>query len=301
VSAPPGRPVALIGDPVAHSVSPAIHRAAFAALGLDLDYVVLRVGREELADAFPLLRRTYLGLNVTTPLKEAAIPLLDSLSPTALRAGSVNTVLFGDGSARGMSTDGEGFMAALRARQTPGAWSPRWALILGMGGAARAVAASLLGGRAAVIVSGRNAQAGRRMAADLGLRFVPAEPGPLADAVASADLLVNATPVGGPAGPAASPLPDSVPLHPGLVVFDLVYRPRRTPLLARAEAAGCATVEGIEMLVEQAARSFEIWTSLPAPVEVMREAAYRAVEAEPDPGEPPGRPERSPSLVEERR
>lgn len=290
--------VALIGDPVAHSVSPAIHRAAFTALGLELEYVALPVRRDELANVFPRLRRSYVGLNVTAPLKEAAIPFMKALSPTALRAGSVNTVVFVDGSSTGFSTDGEGFMAALRG--CAGLEIPRQALILGTGGAARAVAASLVAAGAAVTVSGRNAEAGRRMAEDLGLRSVPAESGSLAESLAEADLLVNATPVGGPADPTACPLPDSVRLHSPAVVFDLVYRPRRTVLLARAEQVGCPTVEGIEMLVEQAARSFEIWTGLRAPLEVMREAGRRAVNDGP-PGMASPRRAGPRGLIEERR
>jgi shikimate dehydrogenase len=315
VSGPPQRAVALIGDPVAHSVSPAMHRAAFAAAGLDLGYFPVTVRREELIDAFPRLRRTYLGMNVTAPLKEAVIPLLDTLSPAAARAGSVNTVLFADGGAQGMSTDGEGFVAALwnglrgGGEGNDGGEFPSGALVLGTGGAARAVAAALLSEGTRVVVCGRNAEAGDRMASDLGVPFVPAHPGALVRELARAELLVNATPVGGPADAGAHPLLDSATLHPGLIVFDLVYRPRRTALLARAEAAGCRTVEGVEMLIEQAARSFEIWTGRPtAPVKVMREAACRALEASPEPRRPlcgsdlgAARPDLAPAVAEERR
>lgn len=277
------RAMALIGDPVAQSVSPAIHRAAFVAMGMDLDYETVTVRKEELAPAFPWLRQTYLGLNVTAPLKQAVIPHLDTLSPVAARAGSVNTIRFADERAQGMSTDGEGFLAALRngvgggAGRDDGADLPSTVLILGTGGAARAVAAALVSQGARPAVSGRNAEAGARLASDVGARFVALESGALARELARAELLVNATPVGGAADGGALPVPDSVVLHPGLVVFDLVYRPRRTALLVRAEAAGCRTVEGVEMLIEQAARSFEIWTGQEAPVEVMRKAAYEAL------------------------
>jgi shikimate dehydrogenase len=279
--------VALVGDPVAHSASPAIHAAAFIALGLDLEYVSVRIIRDDLAEAFPVLRRTFLGLNVTRPLKEAILPLLDDVSPEAAAAGSVNTVVFRDGRAEGHSTDGAGFLAAL---ERSGASGARRALILGTGGAARAVAAALLETGAAVLVSGRNAEAGRRLVDDLSaartrgaggdhVEFLSAEPLTLAREVELADLLVNATPVGGWPDIDRSPLPEEVPLRPGHTVFDLVYRPRRTRLLDRASAAGCHVVEGIEMLIEQGARSFSIWTGLEAPVEVMRQAAYRTVEA----------------------
>ncbi|MGI8698315.1 MAG: shikimate dehydrogenase family protein [Mycobacteriales bacterium] len=263
--------VALIGDPVSASVSPVMQRAAFAAAGLELDYTAVRVGRAELPAAFVELRRRYVGLNVTRPLKEAVIPMLDAVSGPATEAGSVNTVVFADGAARGESTDGAGFLAALaRVSDSP----VRRALVLGTGGAARAVTAVLRRSGAAVAVAGRNNAAAERLQTDLGVEPTRMQPRALAAKLASADLLVNATPVGGGPTPSATPLPDGVPLHPGLVVFDLVYRPRRTALLERAAGAGCRTVEGIEMLIEQGTRSFELWTGCPAPVEAMRAAAY---------------------------
>lgn len=269
--------VALIGDPVAQSVSPQMQRAAFAALGLDLDYVAVRVPLEELPATWPRLAASFRGLNVTRPLKQAVIPYLDGLSEEARRARSVNTVRFTEGRAEGHSTDGAGFLAALR---RAGVGRVGRALVLGAGGAARAVVAALRSEGTVVRVSGRNRRAGQRLANELGARYVPPETRALSTAVAMSDLLVNATPVGSWPDVTASPLPDAVELHPGLTVFDLVYRPRRTALLDRAARAGCRIVEGIEMLVEQGARSFELWTGLPAPVEVMREAALRALRAE---------------------
>jgi shikimate dehydrogenase len=227
---------------------------------------------------------------------------MDTLSPTAARAGSVNTVLFSNGRAEGTSTDGQGFMAALRNGGRSGSDElPSRALILGTGGAARAVACALLMKGTKVTVCSRNAETGGHMASDLGVRFVSPERDVVAREVARADLLVNATPVGGAADPGACPLPRSVSLRPGLVVFDLVYRPRRTALLAMAEAAGCRTVEGIEMLVEQAARSFETWTGRPAPTQVMRVAGYRALEDPPDPGRLVGRSDLPSSITKEAR
>ena len=257
--------IALVGDPVAHSASPAMQRAAFAAAGLAVDYTTVRIGAGELADAFPDLRRRFAGLNVTRPLKEAVLPLLDAVSPAAAAAGSVNTVVFSGGAARGESTDGAGFMAAL-ARVTH--LRVRRALILGTGGAARAVAAALRQDGAAVEVAGRNTGAAQRLREHLGVDVIGNDVGSVAAAVESADLLVNATPVGAA---------ETLPLHPALVVVDLVYRPRRTRLLERAALAGCRTVEGIEMLIEQGARSFELWTGGRAPVPEMRRAAYAAL------------------------
>ncbi|HEV8572045.1 MAG TPA: shikimate dehydrogenase [Actinomycetota bacterium] len=267
---------ALIGDPVDRSPSPAMHRAAFAALGEDLDYVAVRVTRRDLLAAFPVLRKAFLGLNVTSPLKEAVLPLLDTVSAEAVEAGSVNTVTFPGGRAEGYSTDGAGFLAALG---RAGAGTPRRALVLGTGGAARAVAGALRKIGVSVAIAGRNAEAGARLRRDLGAAaFVPMDPSHLAPAIEETELLANATPVGGEPESGGCPLPEEVELRPGLTVVDLVYRPRRTVLLARAEAAGCILVEGVEMLVEQGAASFSMWTGRPAPVEIMRQAAHAALD-----------------------
>ncbi len=264
------RTIAQIGDPVSQSPSPAMHRAAFAASGLDLDYVTERVTLGELPKVFDGPLQRHLGLNVTRPLKEAIVPLLDEVRGSAAETGSVNTVTFADGRAIGDSTDGYGFMAALlRAQPT----SPREALILGAGGAARAVASALRRAGAEVTIAGRNEERARGVAEATGGRAVTLETEPIADVLPRADLLVNATPLGD-----RSPLPAGASLHEGLAVFDLVYSPRETALLAEARAAGCVTVEGVEMLVEQGALSFGIWTGKTAPVGAMREAALAALD-----------------------
>lgn len=273
MSAP--REIALVGDPVSGSVSPALQNAAFGELGLALTYRAVRVPRGGLADAFPGLRERFTGLNVTTPHKEEAARLVDLLEPAARASGSVNTVIFRNGVAIGDSTDGAGFLRALR-RGAPGR-ELRAALILGTGGAARAVAAALLIERFAVRVCGRDAAAARRLADDLtGVEPVATEE---ADAVLDdTDLLVSAVPAAAWTGD-APPLPAGLPLGPDLVVFDLVYRPRRTALLERAAADGSVTIEGVEMLVEQGALSFLLWTGVEPPRAVMREAAYAALAA----------------------
>ena len=282
------RSVLLIGDPVGHSVSPAMHRAAFAAAGLDgWTYRAKRVSPARLAETWQELRaeahggdRPVAGLNVTIPHKEAVVALVDELTPRARTTGSVNTVVVDrEGRATGDSTDGAGFMAALARADGR---ERRRAVVMGTGGAARAVAAALRGAGSAVLVLGRNAGAGERMATDLDVTFEPWPPGgdgPLRRALDGADLLANATPVGA-GDPSVSPLPHGVVLDPGITVFDLVYRPRRTALLERAAAAGCTVVEGIEMLIEQGARSFQLWTGLAAPVDAMRSAAYRALDGQ---------------------
>ena len=283
------RHFAVIGDPVAHSVSPPMQREAFRASGIDADYAAHRVGADELAPAWGALRERFEGMNVTRPLKQIAAQLVDDVAPSAAASGTVNTVVRAGERTVGESTDGDGFLAALR-RDRPEPVGR--AVILGTGGATRAVAAALAAGGAAVDIVGRNGSAGERLAAELTSRLPPGATGTITHAggpdllaalLPGADLLVNATPLGDPTMPGSSPLPDDVrleALEPRPVVFDLIYRPRRTPLLRRAAAAGCPLVEGIEMLIEQGAGSFELWTGLVAPVEAMRAAAYAAVDAD---------------------
>lgn len=261
--------IALIGDPVAQSPSPAMHRAAFMVTGLELDYVAEHVTADELPLAFPRLREEHVGLNVTRPLKEAVVPLLDEVQGEASETGSVNTVTFRDGRAVGDSTDGAGFIAALRHAGAP---FPQNALILGAGGAVLAVGAALRRERAEVTIAARRPERAAAAAEVIGGAGISLEAGVLEPVLAAADLLVNATPLG-----ERSPLPNGLVLHPEMTVFDLVYRPRVTRLLAAAREVGCRTVEGVEMLVEQGARSFEIWTGRPAPIDAMRDAALGAL------------------------
>ena len=276
------RTFAVIGDPVAHSISPPMQRAAFAAAGMGADYVAERIPNGTLDAAWEALRGRLAGWNVTRPHKETALRLVDRAATEASACGSVNTVVLEDGRTAGHSTDGAGFLDALA---TVRAEPVGQAVILGTGGATRAVAAALVEGGTEVRLVGRNEAAGRSVAADLSSRgarvLYAGGPDRLADALPGAGLLVNATPLGDPSMPGRSPIPDDVPLYglePRPVVADLVYWPRRTPLLERAAAEGCAIVEGIEMLIGQGARSFELWTGRPAPVDAMRDAAYRALE-----------------------
>lgn len=266
------RTIALIGDPVSQSPSPAMHRAAFAATGLDLDYVAERVSPADLRAEFPRLRERYLGLNVTRPLKELIVELLDEVRGDAAQTGSVNTVTFRGGRAIGDSTDGAGFLAAL---ERSGAPLPSSAVIIGAGGSARAVGAALVLAGARVSIAARDPVRGKASAEAIGAAAVAADAHTLGRAVGEADLVVNATPVAD-----RSPLPEGVRIHASLTVFDLVYWPRVTPLLGAARRAGCRTIEGVEMLVEQGALSFEIWTGLRPPIDVMRKAAIAELDEE---------------------
>lgn len=265
---------ALIGDPVGVSVSPAMHGAAFRALGLAHEYVAERVPAGELDSVFPSLRERYAGLNVTIPHKTAVIHHLDELTPVARAAASVNTVVFRGDTALGDSTDGAGALHALR-RAAPGR-DIAHALVVGAGGAARAVANALLRSGTRVSVFARDAVAAKALAADIP-HVLAIGPTDLAETLlGGCDLLVSAVPAAAWEGPAPVMPLDSA-LAPGRIVFDLVYRPRRTALLRAADARGCVTVEGVEMLVEQGALSFALWLGTDPPVDVMRQAAYDAL------------------------
>jgi shikimate dehydrogenase len=271
------RTVALIGDPVSHSVSPPMHKAAFRQCGLDLDYLAIRVRPDELTRLFPTLRAEHLGLNVTRPLKESVLPLVDEVTDEAAEVRAVNTVSFDADRSTGDITDGHGFLTALARRGAP---APANAVVLGTGGVARAIGFALHRAGAEVTIAGRTRTRARTLAAELGGNDVRLDAATLSPVLDGADLLVNATPVGGPGEEDNSPLPAGVPLHDRLTVFDVVYRPRVTPLLRAAIDAGAVAVEGVDMLVEQGARSFEMWTGTQAPVDVMRAAALEALDAD---------------------
>jgi len=269
----------LLGWPVAHSVSPAMQNAAFQALGLPWRYELLPVPPDELATAVAGLEgRGFRGANVTVPHKEAALALVDEADADGRAIGAVNTLVRRGGGWLGANTDAAGFLAALR----EGGFEPagRRALVLGAGGAARAVVYALGQAGCAVIIHNRTAERAVRLCADLGagvaapLAVAPSLTGLDLDAM---DLLVNATPLGQWPAADALPWPRSLPLPAHWTVFDLVYNPVETRLLARARAAGATPVDGLEMLVHQGARSFRLWTGREAPLEVMRAAARQAV------------------------
>ncbi|HEX5614057.1 MAG TPA: shikimate dehydrogenase [Acidimicrobiia bacterium] len=269
---------AVIGDPIRHSVSPALHNAAFRATGLDWVFVAFEVASGGASAALDAMRSLALGgLSVTMPHKHDVAQACDELTDDAARLASVNCVVRrADGSLLGDSTDGEGFVRALRdAGHDPAGES---VLLLGAGGAARAVAVALGRAGCRVHVAARRAAAARDAAA-LVAGGVTVEWDERHDAVAAATLVVNATPIG-MGGEGESPLRPDV-LGPRHVVADLVYHPLLTPLLRSATERGSAGVDGLGMLVHQAALAFERWTATPAPVAVMTAAARAAVASRP--------------------
>ncbi len=267
----------MIGDPVEHSLSPVLHNAAFAALGLDWVYLALPVPTGRVPDAIVGVRALGLvGLSVTMPHKAPVATEMDELSPAAARLGAVNTVIRRGPQLVGDSTDGEGFLAALR---TDRGWDPagRSCVVLGAGGAARAVVLALAGAGAAdvAVVARKDGQA--RNAADLA--------GPVGsvasiDAVAGAELIVNATPVGmtGPSQSETLPLGlDPARLGQGQLVVDLIYAPPSTALLDAGRAAGASVANGLGTLIHQAALQCRLWTGMEPPLAAMSAAVMAVV------------------------
>lgn len=269
---PTTRVAGVIGDPVRHSLSPALHNAAFRALDLDWIYLAFEVAAGDGAAAVEAMRTLGIdGLNVTMPHKADVARAVDRLSPVAERLGAVNTVVRRGGVLVGESTDGEGFVAALRQDEGFDPVGKR-CLVLGAGGAARAVVLSLAdAGAASVVVAGRTPEKVADAAALAGDRGRVGA----AEEAGDADLVVNATPVG-MGGDTAVPL-DPELLGPGQVVVDLVYHPLVTPLVEAARARGVVAVNGLGMLIHQAALAFRLWTGEDPPLEVMSAAALQAL------------------------
>jgi shikimate dehydrogenase len=263
---------AVIGDPVAHSRSPAIHNAAFAELGLDWVYVALHVPAGRGGDAVRALPALGIaGINVTMPHKEDAAGACDALSDVSTTLGAVNTVVARDGGTTwGTATDGDGFVHSILAE----GFDPegRRVLVLGAGGAARAIVLALGARGARVTVAARRPERAQA-AAMLAPGGVALELGEAATTVDAVDAVVNATPLG---MPHTSPLPPGFVPGAGQWAVDLVYEPARSRFLEEAAAQRAGTIGGLGMLVEQAALAFELFTGREAPRDAMGRAAQAA-------------------------
>ena len=258
----------VLGDPIEHSISPAMHNAAFRELGMDCEYHAFRVSPDNLSDAIKGARAMgFGGLNLTVPLKEEAIRLIDT-DPLAARIGAVNTIDLSEG-IKGYNTDGIG---ALRTLGDEGITiDGKNVLILGAGGASRAIAFTFSRAGASVTIANRNPLRAAELAAEIGDvdgfgldvvdRILP-----------ETDILINTTTVG-----MFPRISDTVvtaeQMHPGLTVFDIVYNPLETQLLKEAKKAGAKPVTGIMMLIYQGAEAFRIWTGKEPPVGTMKKAA----------------------------
>ena len=267
------RVAAVIGSPVGHSLSPALHNAGFDAGGIDWVYTAFEVAPGAAGDALQAMRvLDFGGLSVTMPHKEAVADLVDELDPAAAALRSVNTVVpIGDGRLKGYSTDGAGFVASLVAQGVDVAG--KRIVVLGAGGAARAIIDALARADAANITVVNRSPARAQAAAELagGVGAVGTS-----SSITGCDIVVNATSVG--MGTADLPC-DAGLLHPAHVVADIVYHPRCTALLAAARQRGARTVEGLGMLVHQAVLQQQLWTGTTPDPAVMWAAAERELAA----------------------
>jgi shikimate dehydrogenase len=272
-----GRLVALFGYPVEHSLSPAMHNAAFAERGLELRYVLLPVPPDRFAEQVrQRAAEGYAGWNVTVPHKERMVAYLDEADDAVRATGDCNTVRVEGGRLSGFNTDAAGFMAGLD--EAGGIEPGSRVVLLGAGGAARAVAWALAQAGHDVLVLARRPEQAEALAAALRspAGVAPAhgdlDSATLDSELKRAALLVNCTPSGMWPHEQESPLPEGLRLRGHLLVYDLVYRPRPTRLLQDAAASGCRTQDGLAMLVNQGAAAFELWTGQAAPRALMREA-----------------------------
>jgi shikimate dehydrogenase len=279
------RQLGILGHPVAHSVSPAMHNAAFKSQGMNAVYGAFDVEPAGLRAAVEGIRALgFLGVNVTIPHKEAVIPLLDEVAPTARQVGAVNTIVNRGGRLIGYNTDGWGFISSLEEHKIKIA--AIHAVVLGAGGAARAVAMHLaMAGVRRLTIANRNPQRAEALAADVARAAVRVEVAAVEAgspeerlALMDAGLVVNCTPLGMHPDEQTTPVSDINLLPQGAVVYDTVYRPMETRLLREARMRGLHTVGGLSMLVHQGACAWEYWFGRRGPVGVMHAAALAALE-----------------------
>lgn len=265
----------VIGKPVGHSLSPAIHNAAFRALGLNFVYLAWQV--DTIGDAVKGLRAlgNFRGASVTIPHKVAAMQFLDHVEPTAKRIGAINTIVADKGELSGYNTDATGALRALREGGVE--LKGRRIVVLGSGGAARAIAVALAAdsGVENLTLLGIEDSERTRLAQDVrSVGVATVEDSHLDEAalrrvLPDSHVLIHCTPVGMSPKSDSTCVPASL-LHSGLAVMDIVYNPRETQLLKDAKFAGCKTIPGLEMFLNQAVTQFELWTNQAAPVAVMR-------------------------------
>ncbi len=261
----------VIGRPLAHSLSPAMHNSAFAAVGLDAVYVPLLVRKNPAGFARSMAELGGVGFSVTIPHKVAAMNAADELEPFARKIGAINTLVVRGRKLLGANTDAAAAVSAVE--RASGSLRGKKVLLLGAGGAGRAIAFALAARGARLVVANRTEDRGRSLAKEAGASFVPMSE----LSRASFDVLVNATSVG------MHPKTNETPIRQGLipenaVVFDAVYNPIRTRLLREAAERGAKTVDGLTMFVDQGAAQFRMWTGLEPPIEIMREEALKRLE-----------------------
>jgi shikimate dehydrogenase len=274
----------IIGDPVEHTLSPGMHNAAFKSVGLDHIYVPFNVKTEELEDAINGARAMGIkGLNVTIPHKTEVIKYLDYLDIAAGLISAVNTIEFGENGAIGHNTDGIG---AIRAIEEVTSVKKKKIMVLGAGGAARAISFQLLLNEAeSLVISNRTIEKAQELKDDLIEKLdhevtVTDLGTDLARELEDTDILINTTPIGMYPNINHKPLVTADMMHKELIVNDIVYNPLKTGLIREAENAGAKTISGIKMLMYQGIESFRIWTGIEPPVEIFQSALLEEMNLE---------------------
>lgn len=272
----------LFGDPVEGSLSPPMFNAAFRKLGMDSIYIAVKVPPRLLAAAVEIVKSLEVrGFNVTIPHKISIMKYLDSLDRSAEDVEAANTVVNKNGKLVGYNTDGAGALMALQ--EKVGKVNGKKVVVLGAGGAARAIVHSLISAGAEVTVANRTQKNAEALATIVEKKtgkkvsVIPLDKKILKESIANADILINATSVGMRPN-VNKTLVTARMLHPDLLVNDIVYKPLKTRLLKEAELAGAKTLDGLGMLINQAALAFKLWTGKDPPIEVMREAAEKSLE-----------------------
>ena len=280
--------VGLIGYPLGHSISPPMQQAAFDNLGLDVRYELWETEQDKLSEIVEGIRdSSKLGANVTIPYKEAVIPLLDKLDTLADEIGAVNTIVERDGKLVGFNTDAGGFLKAIRDEASFDPAGKR-VVLLGAGGVARAVAFALAGAGARLIsITDIEIERTNKLTSDVQQRYNEGKPqikalshnsGEFAGAIWECDLLVNCSPIGMKHSDSENDSPIEAALIPkDALVYDVVYNPIETRLLADAKKRGASTLGGLSMLVYQGALAFELWTGKEPPVDIMMSKAKESI------------------------
>lgn len=267
---------AIIGNPVSHSLSPAMHNAAFAELGINGAYVPIKA--HNIKKTIASLRTLgFVGASITVPFKETVMDCLDNIDPTAAQIGAVNTLSFSEQDQEGLctcngyNTDWIGSNSALSQVINP---EGATALVIGAGGAAKAVVFGLLTAGAKVTIANRTQEKAETLAVELGCESVSL------DNIAKipADILINTTTVGMAPDSDRSPVPSKILPH-YQVVMDIVYSPLQTTLLKQAMACGCKIIDGLDMLLYQGVEQFRIWTGVEPPPSIMRKALIETMDA----------------------
>ena len=278
------RVCAVIGDPIEHTLSPPIHNAAFRSLNMDFTYVAFRVRKRELAQAMEGARALgIVGLNVTRPHKATVMRSLDTIEKTAREIGAVNTIVRSDSGLRGYNTDGQAALEVLR--KLGGSLSGTRVAVLGAGGASRAITYYLSKSVERISVLNRTGAKGSRLASEITrwsgtkCRSYRLNEVNLRKETSENNILINTLPVH-VFSRFAKTLTQQRLIRPGMIVFDANYYDHKSDFLAKAEQAGAKVSDGLDMLVGQAALSFELWTGRSAPIDVMHEAALNAQKAQ---------------------